>query len=395
MKRIIALVICGLLFCCSIGYASSGFNVNDYSDEELARIYSAVSAKVFDCVRVPAGLYVVGKDLPAGVYTVLLNSEVAHNSDSDFSHVAVFNSMEDYKQDPDDFFSENSKAVIACNTIWNGFSYELTDGMVLAVKMGKAGITKHSKNLFAAFWDNEDEIIPAAVQESANKETEENNSKEELLNDNDNEEREIEKAEDVADIVTGESKPGIIYKDADGWDITKNYIYNDRYGYYCLVRFKHSFPIDQKTYVTFTFYDKGDNIIGVVEDYVGCTGSGFDYIAKGRNEAEYDHVVVSFASTDLKKTTDCMDGIKITSSRVDKKIIVSAENVGDKPISNCKLDVIYFDENENVVDSAWTYLSIPDSEMQKGDIINEQIMKYMGDFNSYELYYNACNFGNK
>ena len=146
MKRITAFIVCILLLTCSLGYASEESAVNLNSDYEPEELFKEVSRNIPEVVSVPAGLYIVGKDLPAGVYTVLKNSEVAGNSDEDFSHIAVFSSMEEYNKDPDNFFNDDSHALIACNTVWNGFSYELIDGMVLCVKMGKAGITKHSKN---------------------------------------------------------------------------------------------------------------------------------------------------------------------------------------------------------------------------------------------------------
>ena len=105
--------------------------------------------------------------------------------------------------------------------------------------------------------------------------------------------------------------------------------------------------------------------------------------------------MVSFASSNLNRTTDCMDGLKISSSRDDLKIIVKAENVGEKPISNCKINVLYFDENQKAIDSTYTYLNISNSEMQRGEVITQEIDKYLGSFNSYELFYNACNYGNK
>ncbi len=373
MKRIIILIICILLCICSSGYASETLEANSYSDYELVRLYKEVSHKIFDPVKVPAGLYVVGKDLPSGFYTVLKNSEVPQSMDNDFCHVAVFSSMEEYKINPDNLFDEDSHALIACNTFWNGFSYELTDGMVLFIKMGKAGITRHSKNLFAVFWADEGEKSSTVDLTT-------------ILNSGRSERVISDEAQ------TYDSK--IIVEDSNNWTITKKYEYNDRYGYYCFVVFKHSFLVDQNTTVSFTFYDNYNNIVGVVEDNVGCTGCDYEYIASGRNKTEYKYVVVSFSSKDLNRTTDCMDGIKISSSREDLKIIVNAENIGDKPISSCKLNVLYFDANRNVVDSLYTYLNISYSdEMQKGDIINQEINKYSGDFDSYELYYNACNYG--
>lgn len=154
VKKIFALAICIMVLCSSSCLADTTFNVDDYTTDELASIYSIVSMRVFKCVKVPAGQYIVGVDLPAGTYTVLENDDVEGNTSNDFSHVAVFNNMEEYNKDPNNFFNDDSLAVRACNTLWNGFSCELTDGMVLVVKMGTVGMTKKNKNIFDAFWDN-------------------------------------------------------------------------------------------------------------------------------------------------------------------------------------------------------------------------------------------------
>lgn len=151
LSSIIALI---LLFSCTTCFAELNFNADDYSADELAQIYSIVAEKVFGCVKVPAGLYVVGKDLPAGTYTVLSNNDVPENTSEDFAHAAVFASMEDYnKEGNNSFFNDDSLSVSACNTLWSGMSGEWTDGMVLVVKFGKVGLTRVNKNIFDAFWD--------------------------------------------------------------------------------------------------------------------------------------------------------------------------------------------------------------------------------------------------
>ena len=123
MKRIAALIICFIMLICSSGYASEDSAANTYSKYELIKLFNEVSDRIPEVVRVPAGLYVVGKDLPAGIYTILNNASVAQNTIEDISHVAIFSSMEEYNKDPDNLFNDDSRALIACNTYWDGFSY--------------------------------------------------------------------------------------------------------------------------------------------------------------------------------------------------------------------------------------------------------------------------------
>ena len=153
MKKAITVIISMVLVVSmSTALADLNFNIDDYTEDELAEIYSIVSKKVMGCIRVPAGLYVVGKDFPAGTYSILSNRDVPDSTSDDFSHVAIFNNMEEYNKDPHNFFNDDSLAVIACNTLWGGMSCDMTDGMVLIVNMGKAGLSKVNSNIFDAFW---------------------------------------------------------------------------------------------------------------------------------------------------------------------------------------------------------------------------------------------------
>lgn len=153
MKKLISLMICFiLLFSCTC-FADVNFNPDDYTDEELGEIYGIISEKLYSCVEVPAGIYVVGKDLPAGLYTILSSSDL--NDNDKFSHVAIFNNMDEYNQSGGEFFSDDSPAVMACNTQLGGMSMELTDDMVLVVKMRVAGLRKTKSSIFASFWEDD------------------------------------------------------------------------------------------------------------------------------------------------------------------------------------------------------------------------------------------------
>lgn len=154
MKKTIAIIISLLLVALiSVAAGEVNFNVDDYTADELAEIYSIISEKVMGCIKVPVGLYVVGKDFPAGTYTILANNDVPENTFDDFSHVAIFPSMEEYNKDPDNFFDDGSLAIMACNTAWSSMSYEMTDGMVLVVRMGKISLSKVNSNIFDALWE--------------------------------------------------------------------------------------------------------------------------------------------------------------------------------------------------------------------------------------------------
>lgn len=155
MKRFVAFLCCFLLLC-STCYAEVDFNVSDYTNEELAEIYSIVSDKLYGCIVVPAGYYVVGKDLPAGKYTILDNSDMP-GEDPEYAHVAVFRNMDDYNVEGVKhstwWFNDEHINIGACNTLWGGMTVELSDGMVIVVAIGNAGIRKVQTGIFDALWN--------------------------------------------------------------------------------------------------------------------------------------------------------------------------------------------------------------------------------------------------
>lgn len=73
MKRIIVFVVC-LLMITSTAFAEIP-DISNLTDEELVSLNEAIIEKLLDSgylkeVTVPAGIYTVGKDIPAGSYLV-------------------------------------------------------------------------------------------------------------------------------------------------------------------------------------------------------------------------------------------------------------------------------------------------------------------------------------
>jgi hypothetical protein len=149
MKKLIVSILCCVMLFSITSYAEVDFNIDDYTDDELKEISQMITAKLNAPLIVPTGYYVVGQDLPAGRYTIVENDEMP---DEEYAHVAFFNSTDDYNN-TDDWFDDNSPVINACNTLWNGMTGDLTDGMVIAVKVGNAGIRKVSSGLFDTFWN--------------------------------------------------------------------------------------------------------------------------------------------------------------------------------------------------------------------------------------------------
>ncbi len=73
----------------------------------------------------------------------------------EYSWVAIFNNIDDYNTEKNYqvWSNDDTKSIDWCNTLWNGLTYELTEGMVVAVGFGTAGIRKVEAGLFDTFWN--------------------------------------------------------------------------------------------------------------------------------------------------------------------------------------------------------------------------------------------------
>ena len=80
MKKLISIVLIALML---ISVAcSEGFDVKSLNDDELSALNKKIQAELFsrhaagDGIPVPPGQYVVGIDIPAGRYQIIVNEDV-------------------------------------------------------------------------------------------------------------------------------------------------------------------------------------------------------------------------------------------------------------------------------------------------------------------------------
>ena len=92
MKKLIALISV-FVFLASVAFASSALDLSDFTDEEIMILHRAVLEEIqkrglLKSATVPIGSYIVGKDIPAGSYSVTAGGsscgvEVYPTEDSD------------------------------------------------------------------------------------------------------------------------------------------------------------------------------------------------------------------------------------------------------------------------------------------------------------------------
>ena len=144
----------------------------------------------------------------------------------------------------------------------------------------------------------------------------------------------------------------------------------------------------------FVFYDEAGAVVGEYEDFVGCTGHGYDYFAEGVCPAPFARVEITVDFSDLQRSTHCMDGVAVRTDETDETLFVTLENTGVKAVSSCSYAVVFFDENGQAVDCRSGYWDIPDTELQPGQTATVECGLGGMAFAAYEVYCNAVNFGN-
>lgn len=122
MKKIIAFVVC-LLMISGIAVAEIP-DISNLSDEELVSLNKAIIEKLIDSgylkeVTVPAGVYIVGTDIPAGSYMV---KNTDKGSWPDNVNIYTDGKVEPYGYDMHSILSEGESAKIELK---DGYAIEL------------------------------------------------------------------------------------------------------------------------------------------------------------------------------------------------------------------------------------------------------------------------------
>lgn len=102
MKKLLSLLLAALLLCSC--FAVAEIDVSGMSYEELTELNRAVQLELFkkgaliDGVKVPAGRYIVGEDIPEGVYRIESGSSyasIAHTNIFDTNYFSYFLTKEE------------------------------------------------------------------------------------------------------------------------------------------------------------------------------------------------------------------------------------------------------------------------------------------------------------
>lgn len=137
MKKLLSLVLC-LLLALAPGASLAEFDLSGMSLADLLKLQQQVTLAMWESsewqeVEVPAGIYMVGRDIPAGHWTI---------SGSDFAYVTWGSKLDQYGAtiDYDDTISD---AYLESGDI-ESVSWNLTDGTYLMIEYCSVVFTPYS-----------------------------------------------------------------------------------------------------------------------------------------------------------------------------------------------------------------------------------------------------------
>lgn len=147
MKRILILVVSLVLLIPLAGFSSS--DVQSMSDEELVALNQEIVAELLNRskkARLNVGWYVVGKDIPAGVYRFEADKSVKEKEEKKGEHyykprVIIFKNWEARKLDPE--YHKTPYEMISENLESFFYQFVLEEGNILEIDNNAVFIIMH------------------------------------------------------------------------------------------------------------------------------------------------------------------------------------------------------------------------------------------------------------
>jgi uncharacterized coiled-coil DUF342 family protein len=204
----------------------------------------------------------------------------------------------------------------------------------------------------------------------------------------------LEKALDEANAANGTSiepkviEPFVPVYSGDGWDITADFSFAEYRNYNYAIVIRNTTSEDKNITVSFKFFDSKNQLIGISEGEVYCAAPGHDYYIQVSNDTEFDHVETTVALKKAEFIRSMDDALIVKCSYVGQKALISVDNTGGKEASLVEYHVVFYDESNNYVDSAWGFF---DTIPANGTYMCEE--KCSKAFDHAGVYYNAIDYG--
>lgn len=158
------------------------------------------------------------------------------------------------------------------------------------------------------------------------------------------------------------------------YEIIKEYKWQSSIAYHNDLLIKNTSGYDAIIYLDVLFFDKDGNVVGVTHDAKGGCEDGYETYWSISNDLPFDYIEYEFFMVPDTENQGLQSLIKLSTNVLENnKVIISATNIGDKPIGMLECFVLFMDENGNVVDYAWEFLGDSDAELKPGATLYEQV----------------------
>lgn len=156
---------------------------------------------------------------------------------------------------------------------------------------------------------------------------------------------------------------------------------------FCVIVLKNNGSVSADVTISSVAYDANDNVIGAGNESVKSLGANCitaleipfrDTVGVEKCDSKID---VKSTKTDKSILQD----LKLEVNALDKKVIVSCTNEGEKTGSFIKCFIVYLDKDGNIVNTDSVYLIDDENEIKPGDTITKQ-QTANDDYDSVEAY---------
>lgn len=171
-----------------------------------------------------------------------------------------------------------------------------------------------------------------------------------------------------ARVINKEAYDNMPIATGDGWEIIKEYYYSTKWDNYYIFLLKNTSGYNAEISVNIYFYDADNNMVGVANGSErACENNQITYWVFSNDEIAFDHVTLDIT---ISEDTYYKDGgqscIELTTNIVGKKAIIAAKNNGKDIVEFVQYNVLFLDENGQVVATDWGYITDDDSELKPG-----------------------------
>lgn len=156
---------------------------------------------------------------------------------------------------------------------------------------------------------------------------------------------------------------------------------------FCVIVLKNNGSVSADVTISSVAYDANDNVIGAGNETIRSLGVNCITALEipFRDTVGVDKCDSKIDVKATKSDKSILQDLKLDVNALDKKVILTCTNEGEKTGSFIKCFVVYLDKDGNIVKTDSIYLTDDENEIKPGDTITKQQTTY-DDYDSVEAY---------